>query len=137
MVPSASQLRRCNVGKSNAFKFLDADLNQRLLNLLRKGKIKHEVGKDGIIYYSSDAEDIIENSFICPVRDQVFPSWQVLTCPRDWAERYKEYMSRHRIPFHEEFSNGEVWFLLPRNYRPGRWKRNDPMKPECMAIRLR
>jgi len=92
------------VGKSNAFKFLDDDLNQRLLALLRKDKIKHEVGNDGIIRYSPDEEDVIENNFIFSIRDQVFPSWQVLTCPRDWAERYKEYMSRHRIPFHESDS---------------------------------
>jgi len=121
------------VGKSNAFKFLDDDLNQRLLALLRKDKIKHEVGNDGIIRYSPDEEDVIENNFIFSIRDQVFPSWQVLTCPRDWAERYKEYMSRHRIPFHEEFSNGELWFLLPRKYRPGRWKMDD-LKPERMAM---
>jgi len=118
---------------SNSFKFLDDELNRQLLALLKKGKIKHHVGNDGIIHYSPDDEEVVEEHFICSIRDRVFPSWQVLTCPRSWTVRYKKYMSHHGIPFREELSNGELWFLLPRKYRPHRWKLDDPMKTERLA----
>lgn len=135
MVPSASQLKTGKyMAESNAFKFLDDDLNQQLLALLRKSKIKYNVGKDGMVHYAPEDEEVVENDFICSIRDKVFPSWQVLTCPRDWTVRYKKYMSQHGIPFREELSNGELWFLLPRKYRPHSWKLDGPMKVERMAM---
>jgi hypothetical protein len=121
------------MGKGNSFKFLDDELNQQLIHLLKKGKIKHDVGKDGLIHYSPDDEEVVEDDLICSIRDKVFPSWKVLTCPRDWVARYKEYMSQHRIPFREELSNGDVWFLLPRKYQPLRWKLADPVKAGRVA----
>ena len=121
--------------KRSFFRFLDDDLNQRLLALLRKAKIKHGVGKDGVVHYSRDDEEVVENDFVCTIRDTVFPSWQILTCPRDWTVRYKKYMNDHGIPFHEELSNGELWFLLPRKYRPHRWKLDAPIRAERMAMR--
>ena len=122
------------MAKSNSFKFLDGTLNQLLIALLKKAKIKHNVGADGIIHYSSDDEDIVENDFICSIRDKVFLSWQILTCPRDWTGRYKKYMNLHKIPFHEELTNGELWFLLPRKYRPHRWKLDSPKEAARMAM---
>ena len=65
------------------------------------------------------------------IRDKVFPSWQVLTCPKDWIERYRDYMNRHGIPFKEELSDGELWFLIPRKYRPHAWKLDDPAPCEA------
>lgn len=114
--------------RSESFKFLDRDLNQRLLSLLKKAKIKHDVGTDGIVHYCPDDEEVVENDLICSIRNKVFSSWQVLTCPRAWTVRYKKYMFDHGIPFHEELSNGELWFLIPRNYRPHRWKLDGPAK---------
>jgi hypothetical protein len=108
------------------FKFLDADLNQQLHALLKGANVKHEVRKGGIVYYSSADFEVVENDLICAIRDRVFPSWQILTCPPDWIAVYKKYMHDHRIPFHEEMSNGELWFFLPRKYRPHRWKLEDP-----------
>jgi hypothetical protein len=120
--------------KNNSFKFLNHNLNQQLIALLKKAKIKHDIGKDGVVHYSSYDEEVVENDFICSIREKVFPSWQVLTCPRDWIECYKKYMSHHGIPFNEELSNGELWFLLPRKYRPGRWKLGCPMKEEQFLL---
>ena len=60
--------------KSNSFKFLDDDLNQQLRALLKKGQIKHDVGKDGMIYYSPADEEVVGNDFICSIRDKVFSS---------------------------------------------------------------
>jgi len=122
------------MGKNNSFKFLDDDLNRQLIALLKKAKIKHDIDKHGVVHYSPLDDEFVENDLICSIRDKVFPSWQVLTCPRDWAVRYKKYMSRRGIPFHEEFSNGELWFLLPRTYRPDRWNLLGPANPERLAM---
>jgi hypothetical protein len=120
--------------KNNSFRFLDDDLNRQLIALLRKAKIKHDVGKDGSIHYSPDDEEVVENDFVGSIRDKVFPAWQVLTCPRDWSMLYKKYMKHHGIPFQEELSNGELWFLLPRKYRPHRWQLDRPMKAGRLAM---
>lgn|SRR5487761_2014796 len=121
------------MGKSDTFRFLDDGLNQQLIALLQKADINHCVGKDGVVHYSPADGEVVENDFICTIRDKVFPSWQILTCPRDWIPRYKKYMKSHELPFHEELSNGELWFLLPGKYRPHRWKLDDSMKTECMV----
>jgi hypothetical protein len=117
------------MGKNNSFRFVDDDLNQQLRVLLRKSKVRHQVGQNGVIYYSPVEEEVIENDLICSVRDKAFPDWQVLTCPRDWTVTYEKYMRESEIPFQEELSNGDVWFLLPRKHRPHRWKLIGPSAP--------
>ncbi|HTU92739.1 MAG TPA: hypothetical protein VMF69_21845 [Gemmataceae bacterium] len=114
------------MGKTCSFKFLDNHLNRELAGLLKKSAINHSIDKDGVVHYSRDDEEFVENDLICSIRDKVFPSWQLWTCPPDWTARYKEYMSRHGIPFREELSNGELWFLIPRKHRPHSWKLEDP-----------
>lgn len=104
------------------FKFLDKNLNQELVDLLERAKINHSIDKDGTIRYSADDDEAVENDLICTIRDRIIPSWQVLTCPSDWTGRYRDYMSRRGIPFREELSDGELWFLIPRKLRPHSWK---------------
>ncbi|MCI0738459.1 MAG: hypothetical protein L0Y72_05400 [Gemmataceae bacterium] len=110
----------------DSFRFLNNDLNKELIGLLKKSKVKHSVDAHDIIHYSANEDDVVENDFICAVRDRVFSSWQVLTCPRDWIAVYKDYMSRHSIPFSEEISNGELWFLIPGDCQPHLWDLVDP-----------
>ncbi len=116
------------------FKFLDPALNGELLKLIRKANIKHSVNNDGAIHYCASDDDFVENALICSVRDRVFPSWQVLTCPSDWIATYRDYIAARRIPFREELSDGEVWFLIPGHYRPNSWKLRIPMKTRRLAI---
>ncbi len=113
------------MGKHYSFKFLDDGLHRELIALLQKAEIDHSLDKDGVVHCSSDDEEVVENDLICSIRSRVFASWQVVTCPPDWIARYKEYMRRHAIPFQEELSNGELWFLIPRKYRPLTWKLDD------------
>ena len=120
--------------KDKSFRFRDDRLHRQFLARLKKRGIKHRVGRDGRIYYSADDEQVVENEVICPIRDGVFPAWQVLTCPREWIPRYTRYMQNHGIPFHEEVSNGELWFLVPRRHRPHSWKLEELPKTERMAI---
>ncbi len=108
-----------------SFKFVDETLNRRLLALLNRAGVKHTVDKGGAVHYSPDDEGVVENDLISSIRDQVFSSWQVLTCPVDWIQRYREYMTKHGVPFREELSNNQLWFLIPRKYRPHSWKLED------------
>ncbi len=106
----------------SSFKFLDDGLNHRLIGLVKKSGLKHVVGPEGVIRYSPGDAEEMENKLIFSVRRRAFPSWQVQTCPPDWVGRYKEYMTRRDIPFTEELADDQIWFLLPRKYRPHAWK---------------
>jgi hypothetical protein len=121
--------------KSRSFKFLDPKLHSDLIRLFTKAKVEYSVNeKDGAIHYSVRDEASVENDLICSVRDKVFPSWQVLTCPSDWIPSYRDYMTAHGVPCQEELSDGELWFLIPRRYRPNTWKLGSPVKSQRLAV---
>lgn len=122
---SSDELKGLLMGEIHSFRFLNKNLNRELIGLLKKAKIDHSIDRDGTVHYSSDDEEVVENDLICSIRDKVFPSWKVLNCPSDWTARYKEYMSHNDIPFQEELSNGELWFLIPGKHRPHSWKLED------------
>ena len=42
-------------------------------------------------------------------------------------------MSRHDVPLKEEISDGELWFLIPRKYRPHSWKLVGSVEKEPLA----
>jgi hypothetical protein len=104
------------------FRFRDDSLNRRLIGLLKKNEIRHAVDATGVIHYAIADEESVENDLIGAIRARVFPSWQVLSCPEDWADRYRDYMRQNAIPFTEEEDDGQSFFLLPRKYRPHLWK---------------
>jgi len=119
-----------------SFKFIDDNLNQRLLSLLKKAKIKYDVDHDGMIHYSRADEETVGNKLLYSIRTKVFPAWQLLSCPPDWTERYKRYMIQHGIPFREELFNDQLDFLLPREYRPHSWnleeaEKTHPIRAKC------
>jgi hypothetical protein len=105
-----------------SFRFAEDDLNRRLIALLKKNGIRHSVDENGVIHYSPEDEKSVENDLVSSIRKRVFSSWQVLSCPKEWTERYKQYMTQRDIPFKEELIGGQLCFLLPRKYRPQRWK---------------
>lgn len=105
-----------------SFKFVDTKLNDSLVSLLKRHDIKHRVGKNGAIHYSPDDEEIVENELIRQVRDRIFSPWQIISCPSDWAERYKVYMIKRSVPFVEELIDNQLCFLIPRSYHPHAWR---------------
>jgi hypothetical protein len=113
------------VDSTISFRFAEDELNRRLIALLKKNNVRHSVDEKGVIHYSPEDEESVGNYLIGSVRKDVFPSWQVLSCPAEWAERYKRYMKRREIPFKEELTDGQLCFLLPRRYRPHAWKLGD------------
>src|SRR5437879_3861339 len=110
------------MGQTYSFKFMNDRLNQRLLRLLREARIHHVVDKDGVIRYSPEDERVVGNELIHTIRTKVFPAWQLLSCPKDWTDRYRCYMTQRGIEFSEELVNDQLCFLLPRKYRPHAWK---------------
>jgi len=110
-----------------SFRFADEQLNRRLIALLKRNRIRHFVDKQGVVHYSAEDEDAVENEAIVSIRNGVFAYWQVLSCPKEWADSYRQHMTKHGIPFQEEESQGELWFLLPRKYRPHMWKLDEPL----------
>src|SRR5438105_1195054 len=105
-----------------SFAFVNEFLNRQLLTELKRAKTTRAVVKNGVLHYSSEDEELVENEIIAKIRDGVFASWQILSCPPDWAARYKTYMSEHDIPFAEELMDDRLSFLIPRKYRPHSWK---------------
>lgn len=105
------------------FRFVDSALNRLFIARVKKSLIAHFIDENCVVHYPQESEAVMENDIITSVRNRVFPRWQVLTCPPDWVERYRHYMTTHGIPFREELSNNELWFLIPRECRPHQWKK--------------
>lgn len=119
------------MGHSYSFRFAEGKYNAALLALLKKHRVNHAVEKDGTIRYSQADEELVENELLRQVRDRIFSHWQVITCPADWTNRYKNYMVKHDVPFVEELIDNELCFLIPRKFRPHLWslgKRRLPQK---------
>lgn len=107
--------------KTYSFRFVDPRYNRAFHELVGKAKISHSIDSSDAIEFSEADEELVENELIPKVRDQVFPSWQVLSCPRDWVDRYKTYMKRNGVPFVEELSDGHLCFLIPQAQDPHSW----------------
>ena len=106
----------------HSFRFANAALNNELLVRLRMAKVRHSRASDGSIRYWAGDEERFENDVLGPIRDRIFPSWQLVFCPADWAARYKAYMTRHKVPFEEQWTDDQPCFVIPRQYRPHNWK---------------
>ena len=126
---SNSELNRgaSEMAKRHSFRFVDDELNEELIRLLKKARVIHRVDGGGIIHYSPDDEDLIGNNLICSIRDRLFPSWQIVSCPPEWTDSYRQYMAQHDIPFVEEASGHDRRFLIPSRYRPHSWKLEEPV----------
>lgn len=110
----------------HSFHFLDAAMQSELIAALRKRDIQYRTTREGDVLYSVENQDVVENEILCAIRDRKFPAWQVFTCPEEDADKYRKVMERDGVPFHEEISDGTLWFLLPRKFRPHAWKIDAP-----------
>jgi hypothetical protein len=107
--------------RTHTFRFVSSERTKQLIAALKAARIKHSVDQRGNIRYSADDEKRIENEFIERFRDACFPSWQLVFCAANWADRYRLYMQRHKIPFDEQLVDNEPSFLIPSHYRPHLW----------------
>lgn len=104
-----------------SFRFADDELNRLLITRLRETAVEHAVRPDGGVDYPSDDEERFEDA-LADVRGGVFPDWQVLSFPPDWAARYRSALAEHGAEFVEEVNNGEVEFLLAGHHEPHAWE---------------
>jgi hypothetical protein len=112
---------RTKKAQEYSFQFLNPVHNRRLLRLLRESRIPYRVDDEGTVRYAPEDAEAVGNDVISSVRDRIFATWQVLSFPADWTERYRHYLEKNRIPYEEELANGELRFLIPGNYRPHSW----------------
>src|SRR5260221_11402961 len=105
-----------------SFKFIDERLNRRLIDLLKKSGARFTLDAKGTVRYSKNEVETIENRIISKVRGSIFSKWQIISCPNEWANRYKQYMLARDVPFTEELIDNQLCFLIPRSYRPHSWK---------------
>ena len=117
----------------HSFRFRDDRLNRELIDLLKRAEISSFPSTRTKVSSTLFGAALRRSGQEAPatvgsIRGKVFRSWQVLTCPSDWITRYRDYMSSRDIPFVEELSAGELWFLIPRAYRPHSWKLDGPIK---------
>jgi len=110
----------------HSFQFLDELMQGELIAELRKRNIAYRATRSGEVLFSAENFEVVENEILCAIRDRKFPAWQIFTCPAEDAEKYRMVMQRDGVPYHEEMSDGALWFLLPRKYRPHSWKIDSP-----------
>lgn len=105
-----------------SFRFVDERLNRQFVARMKQSRLQFVVDDDGTVYYSSEDEARVEKDVLSPIRTEVFSSWQILSCPENWAESYVSYMRKHRVPFRQELINHELCFLIPGELRPHSWR---------------
>jgi hypothetical protein len=108
--------------RERKIKFRNESLNRKLVELLTEKKASFRIDESGSIVYPENDEAFVENELVSSVRRGVFPSWQVLSCPDEWVDRYRNYMIDHRVPFEEELADEENLFLIPSSHQPHSWK---------------
>jgi len=106
------------------FRFADDNVNARFISRIKRSELAHSVDSGGIVHFPSKEEEGAE-AVIADVRASVFPAWQVLSCPADWTQRYRDEMTRRNVAYLEELNNGAVDFLLEQRHRPHSWKMAD------------
>jgi hypothetical protein len=106
---------------SRNFRFLNDRLNSLFIQLLLGSGLRVSVDDNGVVYFDHANEEAVED-ILAKIRDSRFDSWQVLSCPSDWVNKYRQEMKRRKVPFIEELNDGQVEFLLPQNYEPHDWK---------------
>ena len=77
--------------------------------------------ENGLIYFDPKDEEAIED-ILARVRNAQFNTWQILSCPSDWVNKYRYEMKRRQVPYFEELNDGQVEFLLPGDQEPHDWE---------------
>lgn len=103
------------------FRFLNDRLNSILISTLIVSDIQVNWDENSVIYFDEKDEEAIEG-ILAKIRTAQFPTWQVLSCPVDWVNQYRQEMKRRQVPYLEELNDGQIEFLLPGNCEPHDWK---------------
>ena len=102
------------------FRFANDELNRCLIARLRDSALEYTVRPDGGVDYRSGDEEAFED-VLAQVRGEVFPDWQVLSFPPEWASRYRAALAARAVAYEEEVNDGDVEFLLAGCHAPHAW----------------
>lgn len=105
---------------SRNFRFLNDRLNTLFINLMLGNGITMAWDENGVIYFNESDEEVVED-ILAKIRSSQFSSWQVLSCPSDWVNKYRYEMKRRHVPFVEELNDGQVEFLVSCDQEPHDW----------------
>jgi hypothetical protein len=106
---------------SRNFRFLNDRLNILFIHLLIVRGLRMTWDENGVVYFDANDEETVED-ILATIRNSQFSSWQILSCPSDWVNKYRSEMKRRQVPFVEELNDGQVEFLLPGDQEPHDWK---------------
>lgn len=103
------------------FRFAKDELNDELISRVSRAAIPYAVDRNRHVYYNSEDEESFED-VLAGIRSSVFPRWQVLSSPKNWADRYRLEMERRGIAYQEEWTNGSIEFLISQEHDPHGWE---------------
>jgi hypothetical protein len=95
-------------------------LQRRLVKLLKARRLAFHIGPDGLVSFDKTLAPRVEKA-VWLVRESLFKEWQTVSFPEGWADRYRNYLLKRRIPFLEEVWHYGIQFLIPGSCRPLRW----------------
>ena len=125
-----STILRTRWPRKHSIRLAKPSLNLPLVTQLTKQMVPFSVDKEGTVWYSKQFDELVDVKILPPLRSHLFPRWQVLSFPPEWAGVYRNYMQRRRVRFESEWINGQLVFLLPASYRPHTWNLPDPAGPD-------
>ena len=105
---------------NRTFRFMPPKLNAALQAALNGADIDHAVDRWGYVYYHDRDTEAFED-ILATVRSSVFESWQVLSCPADAVNAYRQVMRQRKVRFVVEVDNNRVEFLIPGDVDPHSW----------------
>jgi|GEM_PF-2726217 hypothetical protein len=117
---------------NDVFRFLDSELQGRLVKLVRAMGLDYEV-EDGHVRTRDEDWSVVED-LRAAVRSSVFDEWQVWRgrdgLGAETRARYRAYMKEHEIRYFEEEENGTHWFVFRAAEDPYQWGVEDPPPPK-------
>src|SRR5437764_6764170 len=106
---------------SRNFRFLNDRLNCFFIHLMLESGLRVNVDDNGVVYFDPADEGAVED-LLAKIRGARFDDWQILSCPVDWVNKYRQEMKQREVPYIEELNDGQVEFLLPQKYDPHEWQ---------------
>jgi hypothetical protein len=102
------------------FRFMNDWLNTLFIQMVASKGLLVKLDESGVVYYDARVEEAIED-ILAAIRESQFSSWQILSCPSEWVNKYRSEMARRKVPFIEELNDGQIEFLLPGDQEPHDW----------------
>ena len=121
-------LPKLNWGVFMKFKFENLDLQKRVIGDLHASNSQFRLLPDTTVEFEKEDMEtddygcMLEDVILRQIRGSVFDKWQLLSCPPESVDSYKEYMGKHGIEYEIEIHDGMESFLLSQEHDPDSWE---------------